>query len=370
MLAHTRSAFVRFLSATFVVALSWQQLARSQEASTSPSQDAEKIRQLEQRVAQLEQSVSELKALMGAGTNSPGALDTATATANPAAQPAPSQPLVSQPAKRHFEMPAELIPDVGKIGAEVGMFVSGSSSPFKLAGGSFNGGYIDLPLFDRPRWLRGKVSYEIVVGLTRSSTRFNTTSNVAQVANLAVLNAVNPGGGRENLTQAVSGSGAAPFPVTVATDTRLRLLQVIPFALRYTPTVLDRYRLRPYAVAGFGTYVTIHVQNPVNDNPAGFGVRQNASLPPDALSAVTALFGGKAPFGGPLVAGQISQAAELEARGLPGGHGNLDFGYQAGGGLSFRITGGLSLGFDARYNRVLGSQGSFVTYGSRIGVHF
>ena len=38
------------------------------------------------------------------------------------------------------------------------------------------------------------------------------------------------------------------------------------------------------------------------------------------LAAVGQIFGGKAPFGGPLVAGQISQAPELEARGLPGGH--------------------------------------------------
>jgi opacity protein-like surface antigen len=82
------------------------------------------------------------------------------------------------------------------------------------------------------------------------------------------------------------------------------------------------------------------------------------------------LFSGQAPFGGPLVAGQISQSPELEARGLPGGHGNIDFGYQAGGGLSFRVSRTFSLGFDARYNRVSGTYGSFVTYGSRIGVHF
>ena len=163
---------------------------------------------------------------------------------------------------------------------------------------------------------------------------------------------------------------AAPFPVTASTETKLRLLQVIPFALKYTPTFLDRYRLRPYAVAGFGTYVTIHVQNPARGNPPNLGLRPGANLPPDVLSALKTLFSGQAPFGGPLVAGQISQSPELEARGLPGGHGNLDFGYQIGGGLAVRVTRGMSLGLDARYNRIAGTNGSFVTYGSRIGVHF
>lgn len=358
-------AFARLFPTVFAILSLLPVAVRAQDSSAQQQEAVEKIQQLEERVAQLEQTVAELKALIGTPASSPSPPPSAV----PSAPALPAQ-ASTEPAKRHFEMPAELIPDVGKIGAEVGMLLSGSSSPFKLASGSFTGGYIDLPLFDRPKWLHGKVSYEIVVGLTRSSTTFNTTSDVAQVANLAVLNAIHPGGGSSNLTQAVSGSGSAPFPVTVSTQTRLRLLEVIPFALKYTPTGLERFRLRPYVVAGFGTYVTIHVQNPGNGSPASFGVRENANLPPDVLNAITALFGGKAPFGGPLVAGQISQAPELEARGLPGGHGSLDFGYQTGGGLSYRITGGLSLGFDARYNRVLGSNGSFVTYGSRIGIHF
>jgi opacity protein-like surface antigen len=158
--------------------------------------------------------------------------------------------------------------------------------------------------------------------------------------------------------------------VTTSTQTKLSLLQVIPFALKYTPTVLDRYRIRPYAVAGFGTYVTIHVQNPAEGNPATYGVRQDANLPPAILSSLNALFSGQAPFGGPLVAGQITQSPELEARGLPGGHGNIALGYQLGGGLAFRITRSFSLGFDARYNRMSGTNGSFVTYGTRIGFHF
>ena len=66
-------------------------------------------------------------------------------------------------------------------------------------------------------------------------------------------------------------------------------------------------------------------------------------------AAVNSIFGGQAPFGGPLVAGQISQAPELEARGLPGGHGNLDFGLQTAVGAELRLNRNCSGGFDARW---------------------
>jgi opacity protein-like surface antigen len=267
-------------------------------------------------------------------------------------------------------MPPELVPGIGKIGAEVGVLLAGSQSPFRLGSGSLVGGYIDLPLFDRPRWLHGKISYEISIGFTQSKTTFTTTSNVAQVSNLAVLNTLNPTGGLANVQAAVTGTGPAPFPVTASTQTKLSLLQVIPFAFKYTPTIFDRYRLRPYALAGFGTYVTIHEQNPAKGDPPNYGVRPAADLPPAVLSALQGLYGGQAPFGGPLVAGQISQSPELEARGLPGGHGNISLGYQLGGGVAFRITRSLSLGFDAHYNHMGGSYGSYATYGSRIGFHF
>ena len=371
-----RSAFCKRALLWSGLSVHFLLFAAHARAAQEAASESERVRQLEARVAQLEQTVAELKVLLGTPRASPATTAQSAASKaveqispeSPQLQPA-QQPLPEH-AKKGFEMPPELIPEIGKIGAEVGLFLSASSSPLKLGTGNFTGGYIDLPLFDRPRWLHGKVSYEILVGLTQSSTTFNTTSNVAQVANLAVLDTLNPTGGASNLTQAVQGTGAAPFPVTVSSQTKLRLLQVIPFALKYTPTAFERWRLRPYAVAGFGAYVTIHVQNPGKGVPSSNGVRQNAALPADVLTAVNALFGGKAPFGGPLVAGQISQSPELEARGLPGGHGNLDIGYQAGGGLTVRLTRTLSLGFDARYNRIAGTYGSFVTYGSRIGIHF
>jgi hypothetical protein len=317
----------------------------------------------ERRIQELERRLARVEGLVERLTRQQ---ITNAEPAPPAPPPAPQAQMA--PAKV-FEMPPELVPQIGKIGAEVGLLVSGATSPFKLNTGQFFAGFIDLPLFEPPR-LHGKIAYEISVGMSQSRTTFPTTSNVAQVANLTVLNALNPNGGLANVTAAVTGTGPAPFPVKTSTLTRLRLLQVVPFAFKYTTTAFDRWRMRPYGLVGFGTYVTIHNQNPARGTPATFGVRPDANVPPDILAAVNSLFGGQAPFGGPLVAGQISQAPELEARGLPGGHGNLDFGLQTGGGVEFRISRNFSLGFDARFNKIAGTYGGFETFGSRLGFHF
>ncbi len=320
--------------------------------------DTERIRALEERVAYLE---SALRSLIGK-----------PAPAAPEPQPLPpeTQPPPAAVFKPRFEMPPELVPEIGKIGAEVGVLVSASASPFRLNNGTFQAGFIDLPLLDKPDRMRGKLSYEILVGMTESRSTFKTTSNVAQVANLTVLTALNPSGGLQNVTAALSGTGAAPFPVTTSTETRLRVLQVVPFSLKYTSTALDRWRIRPYAVLGFGIFVTIHNQNPARGTAATFGVRQDAQLPPDILAFVNQNFGGQAPFGGPLVAGQISQSPELEQRGLPGGHGNLDLGLHTGYGFEYRLMRSLSLGFDGRWNKIAGTNGGFGTWGTRIGIHF
>jgi len=325
-------------------------------------------RAYEQRIHSLEDRVAALERIL---------TDRFPGVAIPA-QPSPEQlgngatPAAPSPAtpRQRFETPPELVPEIGKIGAQVGVTLASSANPFKLDAGSFAGGFIDLPLLDKPDWLRGKLSYEISVGLSQSQTTFKTTSNVAQVANLVVLDTLNPNGGLQNVVAAVSGTGAAPFPVTSSTLTRLRLLQVVPFSIKYSNTMLDRWRLRPYGVLGFGVFVTIHNQNPARGTPANFGVRPDADLPPNIVATLNQIFGGQAPFGGPLVAGQISQSPELEARGLPGGHGNIDIGLHSGGGIEFRLSRSFSLGFDARYNRIAGSNGGFKTFGSRIGVYF
>lgn len=270
--------------------------------------------------------------------------------------------VISQPKEK---MPPELLPEIGKIGAQVGIQLNGASNPYRLNSGTDIAGFIDLPLFDKPDWLHGKISYEISIGLSQSKTSFATTSNVAQVANLAVLNALSPSTGMQNILDSVTGTGAAPFPVTAITQTKMKLLQVVPFSFKYTTTAFDRFRLRPYGLIGFGTYVTIHSQAATNS-----GVRPDASLPPSVLALVNQIYGGKAPFGGPLVAGQISQSPELEARSLPGGHGNIDIGWLVGGGFEYRLTRSFSIGFDGRRNRIAGAPGALTTYGTRLGFHF
>lgn len=335
----------------------WGQGPSAQNMSASEREELQQqIKRLEERLALVEDTLQALLRERASGA--------AASTAVPAISTVPPPAAQTMAAPREV-MPPELIPEIGKIGAEVGILLNGASNPFHLNSGTDLGGFIDLPLFDRPQWLHGKISYEISLGLSRSKTSFTTTSNVAQVANLAVLNALNPNGGAQNILDAVAGTGSAPFPVTSRTVTSMKLLQVVPFSLKYTTTWLDRYRLRPYGLLGFGTYVTIHSQSPDNT-----GVRQNANLPPAVLSLVNQLFGGQAPFGGPLVAGQISQSPELEARGLPGGHGNIDVGWLTGGGVELRLNRNFSFGFDGRWNRIAGSPGSLTTYGGRLGFHF
>ncbi len=361
--------------------------ASSDAGSLSPSQQEayeQKIRALEERVTRLEAVVAkladrELAPVTYTAAHAPSApvsanprfqepellasVSTPVAAAVPDARPQPDQ-------KPKFEMPPELVPEVGKIGAEVGLLLSGSLNPFKLSAGQFAGGFIDLPLLDRPRWLHGRLSYEISIGLSQSNTTFNTTSNVAQVANLAVLDTVYPARGLQNAQEAASGTGSAPFYTTMSTSTRLRLLEVVPFSIKYTSTVFDRIRLRPYAVLGFGTFVTIDSQNPARGTPPTYGVRPDANLPPEVLALLQQSFGGQAPFGATLVAGQISNSSQLVARGLPAGNGNIDFGLHTAAGITYRLTRDISLGFDAQYNRIAGSNGGFTTLGSRIGFHF
>jgi hypothetical protein len=321
------------------------------QSATDPHEDCRK------RISALEERLAAVEAQMALLTNQHAAPVSA-------ADPAPD-PVAATPVKTSFEMPPELIPEIGKIGAEVGLLVSGAASPFKLNGGQFYGGFIDLPLVDKPDWLHGKISYEILSGLSRSQTQLQTTSNVAQVANLTVLNTLFPNAGLSNINYALAGTGPAPFPVTTTDQANMRLLQVIPFSFKYTSTAFDRWRLRPYGVLGLGVYVTIH-----NENPAGLGVRSDADLPSNVLAAIQAEFGGTSPFGAPLVAGQLANSPQLIARGLPGGNGGIEIGLQTGAGFEFRLSRSLSLGFDGRFNKISGSNGGFATYGSRIGFHF
>src|SRR5258708_7482140 len=84
-------------------------------ATQAAEDQTERIRALEERVAYLETALREL---------------TGKQLPQPVAEPQPKPSAPTTSIKPRFEMPPELVPEIGKIGAEVGLLISGSSSPF------------------------------------------------------------------------------------------------------------------------------------------------------------------------------------------------------------------------------------------------
>lgn len=64
------------------------------------------------------------------------------------------------------------------------------------------------------------------------------------------------------------------------------------------------------------------------------------------------------------------QPQELIDRGFPGGQGNVELGLHAGGGIDFNITQKIFIGAEGRYNWVDRDNGSYGTYGGRLGFRF
>jgi hypothetical protein len=232
----------------------------------------------------------------------------------------------------------ELLPEIGRIGAQVGLFGGAGWNPYALGRGLTMGGFINLPL---SRAGGGKISYEILIALGRSrSEPFVVTDAVALVANLAA---------GASLQQAIAGPPNAPFPVKRNVRSRARVLTVSPFGLRYTLTRFDRQRLRPYATAGLDFAVVITSEEPLADE--------------------SLLFRGTAPFDAPLIGGQIGQAPELTALGRPTGQGNIELGGHAGAGFELRVSRGLSLNFDYRVT-ALGGSSALHAATSALGLHW
>ena len=318
------------VSIALIMALTGTPYVFSQEHSPE-------VQQLRQRVQALESLV---RRLVDEQDNAPTAefvpavLTRETESPQPAPLPA-AAPAAAAPYRSTYIR--ELLPEIGKIGAQIGLLAGGSFNPWKLDQGGFAGGYIDLPL---KRIKGGKLSYEILVGLSQSKSDFETTSQVAAVANLSA---------GASLADALAGAPSAPFPTKRMTRTRLRLLEVSPVLFKYSLTNLDKYRIRPYLVGGGGIFVTITNQNPLEDE--------------------SALFSGTAPFDAPLIGGQISQSPELVARGIPQGQGNIDFGLSLGLGSEVRLTDTLSLGVEYRTRKIAGG-GTLQSLSSKFGFHW
>lgn len=234
----------------------------------------------------------------------------------------------------------ELLPGIGKIGAQVGFLGGVSWNPYEAGQGAELGGYIDLPLAKAPG---GKLSYEIFLGVSlATSDPFTITDSVAYVANLAA--GASP-------QAALLGPPSAPFPVIREVRTNLRLVHLSPFGLKYTFTRWDSSRLRPYLNAGFDILVVISNQEPLRD---------------ESLS-----FTGTAPFDDPLIAGLVAQAPELTARGLPTGQGNLEVGGHGAAGFEIRVSKGLSLNLEYRFTVAGGGpHGRLHTAVGALGWHF
>jgi hypothetical protein len=258
--------------------------------------------------------------------------------ANASAQPAPGPPPPSTDRTNAGPEVHELLPDIGKIGAEVGILFGASSNPYEVGSGFQVGGFIDLPLARVPG---GKLSYQILLALSAGESEpFVTTNAVALVANLAA---------GASLEDALAGPPNAPFPVRREVRTDLRLLQVAPFSLKYQIQALDHVRLRPYFGAGLDFLVVITRQDPVRDE--------------------SLLFTGTAPFDAGLIASLIAQAPELEEQHVPSGQGNMEFGGHLMAGVEIRLSRALSLNLDYRFTQV-GSKSHQHALGGALGFHW
>ena len=291
----------------------------------------------------LRQQIEKLEALLAKNINKTEPVITNPNPNNSIISPLPN--IKASPiAKR---APSELLPDLGHIGAEVGLMIGGSQNPFQANEGFFAGGFIDLPL---KRVKGGKISYEIMIGAQRTITQVQSTSGVIALVNSALNTALGNPPSVNNLL--------SPLPVTNRVKERLTVLTVVPASFKYTMLSFDKQNIRPYAVVGLGTYVGLSSQKLVDFDASKFV--NNPAL----ASLLNALLNGAQ------VGGLAPIAPELRSRGLSAGQGDFRFGLNAGGGLEFRISPRFSLGFDYRINKLEGKNGTFSTFTAKPTVHF
>ncbi len=295
-----------------------------------------------------------------------GYMPDASGSPSPSPSPSPAPP----PVVSGYEAPRELLPAIGHIGAEVGLLEGVASNPYKDNDGFASGGFIDLPL---KKVAGGKISYEIMIDLQRSNTSTTSTSGVNVLVNTAINNYLYNAGliPLPNLTGYLAGPlNALAQPV----EERSKVLTVAPVELKYTVTKLGR--IRPYAVAGLGTYVWIgSINNAKSFNAVselttygtGIGVPGLADL---AVGNSTLGAAVNALLRGSEIGGLAPSSPESAARGAQHGQGNILFGGQAGGGAEFRVFPKLSIGVDVRRNQMEGKNAGFTTFSFTEGLHW
>jgi hypothetical protein len=236
--------------------------------------------------------------------------------------PAPGRPGAADP--------LELLPAIGRIGAEVGLHGGWSKNPYSLGSGAQGAGFINLPL---KKLGNGVLSYQIALRFARSTSDPVTITNpVAFVANLAAT-------GRGEV---------GPFPYRRAVRSVGSIFLVEPFGFKYAIHSFGRFR--PYAVAGVGVGVVLTREVP------------------EANESQT--FTGTSPFDADLIAGLVAQSTELEALGRPTGQGNLEAAGHLGAGFEYRLSPGFSLQAEYRFTKLSGRNSSMQIASAGIGIHF
>lgn len=257
-------------------------------------------------------------------------LSTLLFTASAGAQDASGSTPPPAPGKPGAVDPLELLPTIGRIGAEIGAHGGWSRNPYSLGSGAQGAGFINLPL---KKIGAGVLSYEISLRFARSTSDPITITNpVAYVANLAAT-------GRGEV---------GPFPYRRVVRSVGSIFLVEPVGFKYAIHSFGRFR--PYVVAGVGVGVVITKEQPL----------ANESL----------AFTGTSPFDADLIAGLVAQSKELEALGRPTGQGNVEVAGHAGAGFEYRLTPGLSFQADYRFTKLSGRNASMQIASAGFGIHF
>jgi len=247
---------------------------------------------------------------------------TTSAQEAPVPPPAPGKPGAADP--------LELLPAIGRIGAEVGAHFGWSENPYSLGSGAQGAGFINLPL---KRLGGGVLSYEISIRFARStSDPITITNSLAFVANLA----------------ATGRGDSGPFPYRRVVRSVGSILLVEPVGFKYAIHSFGRFR--PYLVAGGGAGVVI--------------TKERLESPPNSVLPAAA------PFEADLLAGLVGQSAELAALGQPTGQGNIEVVGHLGAGFEYRLTPGFSFQADYRYTQLTGRNASMQIASAGIGIHF
>jgi len=195
----------------------------------------------------------------------------------------------------------------GQFGAEFATVIGAQVGPFKTGAGPYVGGEIGLPLMVLAQ---DTPAYGKLMGLIHLGWS-QTSDNVSFEPS---VNAVAP--------------GALPTQGSVDLNT-LSIIIGLKYKSLYNPIV------QPFVLAGVGFNAFFNKSDPGNQ-----------------------------------IGGVISQPEKLQDRGFPSGQGNVEPGFHTGAGIDINVTRSIFVGAEGRFNYVNRNNGSFGTFGGRLGFRF